>query len=62
LNPLVFLLAAFVLLAAQSALVVREVRASRLGERGSRVDIAWVALPGGLMALLFAFSLLQIAR
>ncbi len=61
-NTFVFLVAAVVLLAAQSAVIAREVKAARShdGNRGQSLDAAWAALPGLLILALLAFSLYRV--
>jgi hypothetical protein len=64
LNTVIFFVAGFILLAAQSTLVLHEVSAarSRDAKGGQSLDAAWAALPALLVLALLAYSLLQILR
>jgi hypothetical protein len=59
-QTLIFFLAGSVLLAAQCALVARSVHAARSteGDATPAVDVLWAALPGVMVLVLLAYSLL----
>jgi len=61
LHSAVFLIASLILIAAQSVLVVRALRAARAPDsnRAQTLDAVWTALPGALVLALLAYSLLN---
>ena len=57
----VFLVASLTLIAAQSVLILRALKAARSpdGDRTQAFDAMWTALPGALVLALLAYSLLN---